>query len=65
VGFGLSVAPQNRQREVGAGHASRFSGLLRVKVSLARVFQSGLKTGEGVTMGGARDIIAEVASEAR
>jgi hypothetical protein len=65
VGFGLSVAPQNRQREVGAGHASRFSGLLRVKVSLARVFQSGLKTGGGVTMGGARGIIAEVASEAR
>jgi hypothetical protein len=28
VGFGLSVAPQNQQREVGARHALRFSGLL-------------------------------------
>jgi hypothetical protein len=65
VRFGLSVAPQNRQREVGAGHASRFSGLLRVKVSLARVFQSGLKTGGGVMMSGVRGTIAEVASEAR
>jgi hypothetical protein len=35
VGFGLSVAPQNRQREVGAGHTSRFSGLLYVEASLA------------------------------
>jgi hypothetical protein len=38
VGFGLSVAPQNRQREVGAGYASRSSGLLYVKGSLTRVF---------------------------
>jgi hypothetical protein len=37
VGFGLSVAPQNRRREVGAVHASRSSGLLRVEASLARV----------------------------
>jgi hypothetical protein len=46
------------------GHASRSSGLLRVKVSPARVFQSGLKTGGGTTTGGARDTIVEVASEA-
>jgi hypothetical protein len=45
------------------GHASRSSGLLRVKVSLARVFQSGLKTGGDATTGGARDIITKVASE--
>jgi hypothetical protein len=64
VGFGLSVAPQNRQREVGAGHASRSSSLLGVEASLARVSQSGLKTGGDATMGGARDTIAEVASEA-
>jgi hypothetical protein len=30
VGFGLSVAPQNRQREVSVGHVSRSSGLLHV-----------------------------------
>jgi hypothetical protein len=64
VGFDLSVASQNRQREIGAGHASRSSGLLRVEASLARVSQSGLKTGGDVTMGGARDTIAEIASEA-
>jgi hypothetical protein len=64
VGFGLSVAPQNRRREVGAGHASRSSGLLSMEVSLVRVSQSGLKTGGGATMGDARGIIAEVASEA-
>jgi hypothetical protein len=28
AGFSLSVAPQNRWREVGSGHASRSSGLL-------------------------------------
>jgi hypothetical protein len=28
------------------GHASRSNGLLHVEASLARVFQSGLKTGE-------------------
>jgi hypothetical protein len=64
VGFGLSVAPQNRRREVGAGHASRSSSLLGVEASLARVSQSGLKTGEGMTTGGARGTIAEVTSEA-
>jgi hypothetical protein len=30
------------------GHTLRFSGLLRVEVSRARVSQSGLKTGGGV-----------------
>jgi hypothetical protein len=64
VGFGLSVAPQNRWREVDMGHASRSSGLLGVEVSLARVSQSSLKTGEGTMSGGARGTIAEVASEA-
>jgi hypothetical protein len=64
VGFGLSLAPQNRQREVGAGYASRSSGLLRVKISLGRVFQSGLKTDGGATTDGARGTITEVVSEA-
>jgi hypothetical protein len=64
VGFGLSVAAQNRRREVGVGHASRSSSLLVVEGSLAMVSQSGLKTGGGVTTGGARGTIAEVASEA-
>jgi hypothetical protein len=62
--FGLSVAPQNRWREVDAGHTSRSSGLLGVEASLARIFQSGLKTGGDTTMGGARGTIVEVASEA-
>jgi hypothetical protein len=60
--FDLSVAPQNQQREVGVGHASRSSGLLHVKVSLTRDFQSGLKTGGGATMGGVRGTIVEVVS---
>jgi hypothetical protein len=60
VDFSLSVAPQNRRREVGVGHASRSSGLLRMEASLAMFSQ----TGEGVTIIGARDTIAEVASEA-
>jgi hypothetical protein len=64
VGFDLSVAPQNRRREVGAGHASRSTSLLSVEASLARGSLSGLKTGGGVTTGGARGTIAEVASEA-
>jgi hypothetical protein len=62
AGFGLSVAAQNRRREVGVGHASRSSS--DVEASLARVFQSGLKTGGGTTMGGARGTIAEFVSEA-
>jgi hypothetical protein len=60
----LSVAPQNRWREVGVGHASRSGGLLRVKASLARVSQSGLKTDTGMMMGGTRGTTAKVASEA-
>jgi hypothetical protein len=64
AGFGLSVVPQNRRREVGAGDASRSSGLLGVEASLARVFQSGLKTDGGTTTGGARGTITEVTSEA-
>jgi hypothetical protein len=63
AGFGLSVVPQNRRREVGVGHASRSSGLLHVEASLARVSQSGLKTGGEATTGGERGTIAEVASE--
>jgi hypothetical protein len=64
AGFALSVAPQNRRRDVGAGHASRSSSLLGVEASLTRVSQSGLKTGRGTTMDGARGTITEVASEA-
>jgi hypothetical protein len=45
------------------GYASRSSGLRRVKLSLAMVSQSVLKTGEGATMGGTRGTIVEVASE--
>jgi hypothetical protein len=60
----LSVAPQNRRREVGAGHVLRSSGLLHVEASLASVSLSGLKTGGGATAGGACDTIAEVALEA-
>jgi hypothetical protein len=37
--------------------------LLRVKANLARVSQSGLKTGGGVTEGGAHGTIMVVASE--
>jgi hypothetical protein len=43
------------------GHASKSSGLLRLKASQARVSQSSLKTGEGATKGGAHDIIVEIA----
>jgi hypothetical protein len=63
VGFGLLVTPQNRRREVGVGHESRSSGLLIVEARLARVFQSGLKTGGGTMTGGVRGTIAEIASE--
>jgi hypothetical protein len=64
VSFWLSVVPQNRQGEVSAGHASRSSGFLHVEASLARVFQSGLKTDAGTTASGARGTITEVTSEA-
>jgi hypothetical protein len=46
------------------GHASRSSGLLLLEASLTMVSQSGMKTGGGVTVGGARGTITEVASEA-
>jgi hypothetical protein len=59
----LSVAPQNQWREDSAGHASRSSGLFRLKASHARVSQSGLKTGGGAIAGGARGTIVEVVSE--
>jgi hypothetical protein len=62
--FGLSVVPQNQWREVSTGHTSRSSSLLGVEVSLARVSHSSLTTGRGVTTGGARGTIEEVASKA-
>jgi hypothetical protein len=62
VDFGLSVAPQIQRREVGVGHALRSSGVLHVEISLARVFQSDLKTDRAAMTGGARDTIAVVAS---
>jgi hypothetical protein len=61
----LSVASQNRWEDDGVGHVFRSSGLLHVEASLARVFQSGLKTDGCVMTGGARGTITEVASEAR
>jgi hypothetical protein len=61
--FGLSVAQQNRRKEVSAGHASRSNSLLHMEASWARVSQCGLKTGGGVTAGSARSTIMEVASE--
>jgi hypothetical protein len=64
VGFSLSIAPQNRRREVSVGYASRSSSLLHVDASLARVSQSGLKTNGGAMAGGARGTITEVTSEA-
>jgi hypothetical protein len=63
-GFGLSIVPQNRRREVAVGHVLRSSGLVLLEASLARVSQSGLKTGGGAMAGGARGTIAEVASKA-
>jgi hypothetical protein len=59
----LSVAPQNQWSEDSAGHVSRSSVLLRLKVSHVRVSQSGLKTGGGAMVGGARGTIVEVVSE--
>jgi hypothetical protein len=61
VGYGLSVAPQNRREDKDdTGHASGSSGLLHLEMSQARVFQFCLKTGEGVTVVGACGIIVEV-----
>jgi hypothetical protein len=64
AGSSLLVVPQNRWREVGAEHTSRFSGLLHVEANLARVSQSDLKTDGCVTVSGARVTIVEVASKA-
>jgi hypothetical protein len=47
----------------GVRHASRSSVLLHVEASLARVFQSGLKTGGGTIVDGTCGTIVEVASE--
>jgi hypothetical protein len=48
VGYSLSVMPQNRrENEYDVGHASRSSGLLHLKGSWVRVFQSSLKTDGG------------------
>jgi hypothetical protein len=44
------------------GHMSRFGSLLRLEASRTRVSQSGFKNGGGTMMGGARGIIAEIAS---
>jgi hypothetical protein len=46
------------------GHVSKSNGLLRIEASLARVSQSGLRTGGVATADGARDTIVEIASEA-
>jgi hypothetical protein len=46
-------------------HASRSSGLLHVEASRVRVFQFDLKTGGGVTAGGACGTITEVVSRTR
>jgi hypothetical protein len=62
VDYGLSVVPKNRQEGDGMRHASRSSGLLRVKASRISVSQSGLKTGGRVTAGGTYSTIMEVAS---
>jgi hypothetical protein len=63
AGYGLLVAPQNqREDEDGVGHALRSNGLLHMKVSWVRIFQSGLKTDEGVTASGACVTITEVTS---
>jgi hypothetical protein len=49
AGYDLSIVPQNRwDDEDGAWHVSRSSDLLYVEESQTMVFQSSLKTGEGV-----------------
>jgi hypothetical protein len=47
----------------GVGHVSRSSDLLHVEASLARVFQSDLKTDGGATAGNARGTITKIVSE--
>jgi hypothetical protein len=58
----MLVAPQNQRSEDGGGHALRSGGLLHLEASHTSVSQSGLKTGGGTTVGGARGTIMEVAS---
>jgi hypothetical protein len=58
---GCAIKPTEGGRR---GTRVETSSLLRVEASLARVSQSGLKTGRGATTGGACGTIAEVASEA-
>jgi hypothetical protein len=61
VGYGLSIAPQNRwEYKDGAEHASGSSGLLHLKASRARFSLFCLKNGGGVITDGARGIIMEV-----
>jgi hypothetical protein len=59
--YDLSVVPQNRQEEDGAGHVSRSSGLFCLEASQARVSQFCHKTSGGTTAGGAHGIITKVA----
>jgi hypothetical protein len=62
VGYGLSVALQNRwEDEDGAGHTSRSSGLLHLEASWARVSQFCLKTDKVAMADGACGIITDVA----
>jgi hypothetical protein len=62
AGFSLSIAPQNRWEDgVGAGHASRSSGLLHMEAGWARVSHSGIKTRGGAMADGAYGTITEVA----
>jgi hypothetical protein len=63
AGFSLSVASQNRWKEVSVRHTLRSSSLLRVEASRARLSKSNLKTSGGATAGVACGTIAEVASE--
>jgi hypothetical protein len=60
--FGLSVAPQNRQRDDSVGHALRSDRLVHVEASRIRVFQSGLKTDRGAITGGAHGTITDITS---
>jgi hypothetical protein len=62
VGFGLSIAPQDRRREDSVEHVLRSGSLLCLEASRAKVSQFGLKTSGGAVTGGARGTITEVAS---
>ncbi|WP_428037064.1 hypothetical protein [Amphritea sp.] len=61
VGYDFLIALQNRwDDEDDVGHTSKSSGLLHLEASQARVFQSSLKTGRGMMVGGTRGVITEV-----